>query len=137
MVNLTKRTVEALRPREREYWAWDERLPGFGVRVKPSGVVSYVLQYRNKNGRTRKLTLGRHGVLTSEQAREHARSTLAEISRGRDPAAERVEQRRASTVAELCDQYLELHAKLHKRSWKDDQQRIRAYIKPRLGRLIA
>jgi hypothetical protein len=61
--NLTRRTVETARPREREYILWDESLPGFGLRVFPSGKRSYCIQYRS-DGRTRRMALGLHGVLT-------------------------------------------------------------------------
>ena len=46
MGKLTKRTIEALAPRDVDYIAWDNDIPGFGVRVMPSGRKSFVLQYR-------------------------------------------------------------------------------------------
>src|SRR5512139_3648314 len=83
---LTKRVVErASAARDRDVWLWDTELRGFGVRIKPSGVRSYVVQYRNAGGRTRRLALGRHGVLTAEQARDMARQRLADAKRGVDP----------------------------------------------------
>ena len=58
MAKLLKRTVDALRPHpDRDVFAWDGELRGFGVRVKPSGVKSYLVQYRNGEGRTRRLVL--------------------------------------------------------------------------------
>ena len=58
MSKLTKRVVDALRPDpKRDVFKWDAgdgALKGFGVRVKPSGVASYFVQYRNKEGRTRR-----------------------------------------------------------------------------------
>jgi integrase len=107
MPKLTKRQVDATRAEPgRDLFVWDEELPGFGLRVKPTGSKSFVLQYRNRSGRSRRLTLGRFGVLTPEQARRDARLALADITRGGDPAERRAADREAMTVAELCQEYL-------------------------------
>ena len=93
MPKITKRTVDQLRPdpagRDKFLWdAGDGALKGFGVRVKPSGVASYIVQYRNKEGRTRRLALGRVGVLTPEEARIEAGDKLKAAAKGGDPSAE-------------------------------------------------
>ena len=82
MPRITKRFVDALRPGKRDVVHWDEDLARFGVRVKPSGAMTYVVQYRNSAGRTRKLALGRVGVLTPEEARQKARKALGEVAHG-------------------------------------------------------
>src|SRR5262245_48999889 len=60
MPKLTKRSIDAARPAARgDVFLWDGQLPGFGLRIKPSGAKSLILQYRNRNGRSRRLTIGR------------------------------------------------------------------------------
>ncbi|WP_366926202.1 Arm DNA-binding domain-containing protein [uncultured Sphingomonas sp.] len=96
MARLTKRTVEAAEVRVGEYMLWDGDLPGFGVRVSPSGRRSYLVQYR-VGCRSRRITLGPHGVLTADRARGMAIEALAEVRAGGDPAGKRKERREALT----------------------------------------
>jgi integrase len=144
MGKITKRTVDTFAAEDgREHFVWDSELRGFGVRVKPTGLKTYVVQYRNAEGRTRRLVLGKHGALTPEQARALARQKLAGAARGEDPSEERRALRHGMTVGELCDWYLE-HARSGrllgrrrrpiKPSTLDmDQSRIETHIRPLLG----
>jgi len=102
---LTKRQIDASTAREADYFLWDDELPGFGLRVFSSGKRSYLVQYRAK-GRTRRFTIGAHGVWTPEEARREARSLLGRIAKGENPAEERDFDRKAITVRELCERYL-------------------------------
>ena len=87
-VNVSKKflfdteTVEALRPGEKEQLAWDEGLEGFGVRILPSGTRSWIFSFREstKDGsvRRRRITIGRLGDMSLEEARNAARKVLAD-----------------------------------------------------------
>jgi integrase len=144
MPKITKRAVDALQaPDGRDLILWDSELRGFGVRVRGSGAKTYLLQYRNEEGRTRRLVLGRHGPLTPDQARELAKQRLGAVAKGQDPAEERRALRQSLTVGELCDWYLEnarsgrilgrRRRPISPRTLDMDQSRITRHIKPLLG----
>lgn len=134
-MRLSLRTINALSPRPSDYVEWDDELPGFGVRVKPTGVKSYIVQYRNADGQSRRKTIGRHGVQTVEEARKEARKIKAAVERGQDPTAETRERRNAPTISSLCERYLDEYAALHKkaRSVKEDRRMIDKRIVPAIG----
>lgn len=106
---LTKRTVDALAPGEQRYEIWDSATPGFGLRVGPSGVKTFVVRYRaNGGGRTaprRYMTVGRYGAVTVEQARKKAQQLLAEATVGEDPAMKRNTKRKELKMTGLVDLY--------------------------------
>ena len=87
---LTKRSVDAAQPAAdgRRVIYFDKALPGFGLLVTPAGSKSFVVQYRQGSGRdapTRRVTMGRYGVLTPEEARTEARRILRDVAHGIDP----------------------------------------------------
>lgn len=105
MGRITKRVVDAANPQEQEYFLWDDELRGFGVRVRPSGVKTYLVQYRIR-GRQRRVSLGEHGRLTPDQARRTAFGYLNQVVQGEDPALARELDRRSATVREFAAIYL-------------------------------
>lgn len=149
MNRLTKRTIDALKPdRRRDTFLWDGELRGFGVRMKPSGTKTFMIQYRNLEGRTRRCVIGQYGVLTVEQARDRAQKKLAAVIDGADPSAERHAIRQGLTVSALCDWYLtEAEAgrligrnrrPIKASSLSGDRSRIELHIKPLIGnRLVS
>lgn len=136
MFKLTKRAVEGLSVSDEEYFVWDRDMRGFGLRVYPSGKKTYLIQYR-AGRRTRRITIGQHGVLTADEARTRAKQLLGDVARGSDPSAERQAKRRAPTVAGLCDRFLEEYVEQHCKptTARDYHSIIRRFIRPRLGPL--
>ncbi len=136
MPKLTKRIVDAAQPRAADYFVWDAEVPGFGLRVLPSGRKGYVLQYR-AGRRSRRMSLGPSTVLTCEQARTRAILIVAQVRNGVDPAAKRDADRRAATVAELADRYDREHVALRVKpsTAKGYRRVLKRTILPALGRL--
>lgn len=136
MFKLTKRSVEGLSIEAKDYLVWDRDVRGFGVRVYPSGKKTYLVQYR-AGRRTRRVTIGQHGVLTIDEARREAKQLLASVARGDDPSAQRQAKRHAPTVAGLCDRFLEEYVEQHCKptTARDYHSIIRRFIRPRLGPL--
>lgn len=144
MGKLTKRIIEGLKAQKgRDLFVWDTEMRGFGVRIKPSGVKTFLVQYRNAEGRTRRLVIGQFGVLTPETARDIARKKLVAVATGEDPSAERHAARAGLTVAEICDWYLEQaetgrilgrnRRPIKASTLKMDRSRIEMHIKPLIG----
>jgi integrase len=108
---LTKRAIDALEPRAKTFIVFDADVKGYGVRVEPSGLKSFILEYRpgagGRNVTKRRVTLGRYGSMTPDQARKAALSVLAHVRLGADPQAEKGRQRAALTVADLIDAFIE------------------------------
>jgi integrase len=134
---LSKTVVERLLPGTADYVVWDVELPGFGLRVKPAGIKSYVVQYRSRRtGASRRKTIGQHGPLLSfHKARERARIILADALKGNDPVADDRAARGEAAVSQLAADYLEQHAlpKKGARSVRNDRSMIERTILPRLG----
>src|SRR3712207_9207000 len=106
---LTRRVVDSTALETERFILWDTDLPGFGLRVEPSGRKTFIVRYRVGGGRAglrRQITLGRLGVVTPDQARVEAKRILALAATGRDPAGERQRERSEPTVAELWQEYL-------------------------------
>jgi integrase len=138
VAKLTKRTIDACTPAATRYTVWDAELKGFGLRVAPTGVKSYIARYRMGGGRAgtlRQITLGRHGVITPDEARALARKTLGAVAHGGDPALDRLEERAGLTLGAVVEAFLAEHAdkKLKPRTAAFYRWTIEKHVLPKLG----
>ncbi len=144
MAKLTKQIVDAAEPKSKAFFIWCATLPGFGVRVHPTGRRVYYADYRTRDGIRRRMTIGAHGKVTTEEARKLALQVLGGAAQGDDPAGERATRRSAITVKELCERYMAAADKgliFGKRGQPkkastiaQDRARIDRHIIPLLGR---
>ena len=135
---ISKRVVDSAHAGKAEYTVWDDALTGFGLRVRPSGVKSYVIVYRAGTGRkapVRKVTLGAVGKLTPDDARTLAERALGSVAYGKDPAADRAQDRDGLTVKELIEAFLADHAALKLKTTTEKRYRhlLRHWVAPELG----
>jgi hypothetical protein len=145
MPKLNKQFVDKLKRVHKDTLYRDSSVVGFALRVKPSGARTWVVQYRNQAGRTRKLAMKNSSAATPEEARRWAKLTLGQVAAGRDPSAERNAQLGAMTMAQLCDEYITAAKKglvLGKAGRRKspltiatDIGRVRGHIKPVLGQV--
>ena len=146
MPNLTKRTVDAAHPADKEYFVWCSSTPGFGLRVHPTGKKVFIAQVR-VGRQTRRMRIGPFGPFTVDQARTQAQEIIRKASLGTDPQREKREARAAITVGELCDTYMEAaraglvltRFRVQKRASTVaiDEGRVSRHIKPLIGSTLA
>src|SRR5262245_3619183 len=106
MARISKRIVDAAKPAAKRLFVWDDTLPGFALLVLPSGARSYVFNYRNSGGRSRRATIGKVGALTPDQARKLADGMSQTVKGGGDPLEDKRKARAVPIVGELLDAYL-------------------------------
>jgi integrase len=108
---------------------------GFGLRVTAAGAKSFVLSYRTREGRPRRLTIGDFGPWSLSAARAEAAELRRRIDQGGDPLGERQDERAAETVADLADRFLAEHGpRLRAKTLLDYRRMIDRHVRPALGR---
>jgi integrase len=138
-IKITKTSVDALTPGEKPYFRWDTDLTGFGVRVCPSGVKSFVIQSRvgggGRGAPEPRRSLGRTTTLTATQARKAAAELLARVRLGADPVGERKAAQAVPTFAQATEEWLAVHVRpKRKAKTQDNYERVlRIYILPAIG----
>jgi integrase len=137
MPKFTKRFVEAITAdAEKTLKLWDSELKGFGLIVLPSGRRTYCIEYRNADRVKKRLKIGVHGHITTEEARDLAKKRLGQVVYGEDPAEHKKQINNLATIEELAINYLERHGcKKRPTSLRGDQKLLQNIILPHLGRL--
>ena len=114
-LTIAKRAIDSFKPADKPWIAWDDKLTGFGVLVHPSGVKSFIVNYRlGSGGRTapnKRLVIGRCDRIAAEQARREAHRLLGMVAMGEDPAAERARSRRMPALRQAFEDYMKANPK--------------------------
>ena len=134
---ISKRTVDALKV-DKDTLFWDSELAGFGVRVHPTGRKVYVVQTRADGKAAKRVTVGRHGVITAEEARRRAALIISRIKAGQEPITEPMAVKLAEgpTVGELAERYLKEHVAVRCKPKTEAMYRlvVAKHILPRFGK---
>ena len=141
MPKLTKRIVDAAKPdaEGRRVYLWDTDIKGYALQVLPTGVMSYVYQYRTPEGRSRRATIAKVGTLTPDQARAKAESLARVVKDGGDPLDAKAKALDALTLNDIFDLYLAgaRFAEKADTTRPIDEGRIRRHLRPLLGKTYA
>ena len=126
--------LKNLKASVKDYWAREGH--GFAIRVLPSGEKLWYFIYTIQ-GRKRYMWLGNYPTVSLATARELFEVAKAKVKNGVDPLAEKEAaeeaRRKEPTVSDLCNEYMERHAKRFKRSWQKDESMINRDILPVWG----
>jgi integrase len=126
-------------PDKSEKTYFDDDAPGFGLRVRPSGVRTWLYQYAVA-GKTRKVSLGAPNVVDIAKARLAAKGLAAQVRLGRDPATEKNEARAraAETMGALLPRYMERQrARSRPATIRATERNLLVYLKPLHGLPVA
>lgn len=133
-IRFTDRGVAQLSNEGKQVDYWDATNSGFGVRVSQKGRKTWVARYR-KGSAYKRMKIGHYPNISLADARNEARKILAKVYEGEDPSLDKKVRRKASsvTVNQLASAYIEKYAKVHKKSWGQDQANLTLHILPHIG----
>ena len=127
-VDLTPRLARESRPGSKDTILLDNPLPGFGLRIHPSGRKIWIVQARIE-GQSRRIVIARHGEMELAEARRRARDMLAHIRAGQNPADDIRREKEAPAFREFAVEYLRRCDPLWKASGRET---VRIYLKARI-----
>jgi integrase len=132
--HLTDAAVKKLPAPQRGNRVTYDEVAGFGIRVTAAGARAFILNYRTKAGRERRITIGGFPNWSTVAARVEARRLKQEIDRGSDPLADIADERAAPTMAELADRFIAEHVNRKRATTaRDYGTMLTKYIRPHFG----
>ncbi len=132
---LTKRVIEEAEPKAERYHIQDIEIPGYALRVYPSGRKGYIVDYREQDsGRRRCITIGDAAIIEPDKARAKALEIRRQVSDGKSPVEERTSNREKPLFKAFVEEYFEW-AKDEKKdsSIASDRSICKCHLTPEFG----
>ncbi len=133
---ITEEFVKKLKPPANgQHIEWDDKVPGFGVRINSGGSIAFVLNY-SLHKKRRRFKIGRYPAWSATAARERAKELAVGVDKGDDPREQRRQLDSEPTFEDLAKQYLK-YAESHKRptSLRNDDSNIKR-LRPQWGPVL-
>ena len=109
-IDISNKSLDKIVPGEKPRIVWDTRLTGFGLKVIPSGTLSFIVNYRADGdgckAPNRRMTIGRHGKISVAKARQKAQEILGEAAGGKDPSKTRREKCAMPSLGDVFEAYM-------------------------------
>ncbi len=141
-IKISKKFIDALKPTQKDEIYFDRDLKGFGVRVRVSGAMTYVVAYRIGSGRSaksKKLTFEAVGKITPEEARAKAKKVIGDVAHGFDPAGQKSAASKAISIKDLAARFMKEHVLAKRKGTTPERYGhvLDKYIIPELGSIRA
>jgi integrase len=140
-VKLTVKATASLKlpPGKKDCIAWDDDVPGFGIRLREGGARNWVYQYK-LGKQQRRITFGSVTAMSIADARRQAEQFHAQVKLGRDPAGDKVDAKikAAETFEATAARYLEYkRTRLRPRSYSQVERHVLKHAKALHGLQLA
>lgn len=130
---LTQRVVDRVQPQAKEFTVYHKSIPGFGMRVRPSGHKSFILLYK-LSGRGGKYLIGNAAAMSLDKAQDKAVEILQKIRDGEDPTAEK-RQNTSLLFGAVFKEYMQDWGSNFTPKWrKESEQIFHKYVEGLLGK---
>jgi len=135
MPRLTKRIIDTLEVTGTDHIIWDNQLSGFGIRISPKGRKTFVVQYRH-HGKSKKVRLGKYGLVTVDQARKEAQTILGALASGKNPSIAVQRHIKSPTLNKVAKRFLDEYVavRLKPGTQANYRQVLKCYVLPVLGK---
>lgn len=123
-LKITSSEITNQQPKDKVYEVTDTILPGFRLRIQPSGHKSFLIRYRLPNGKVDRVTIGNASIISVAKARDEAKRILGQVTMGINPKQISVSVASLPTLKDFIEKEYIPWSKTHHQWSKDQIQRL-------------